>query len=168
MTVPSTQPLTDEEKQVLKTGAFGAVYLVSNADPGFFSMLRESVAASGALAHSTGLVRDALTGGEQPIIPRQPPEAVEAVVLPALRRSVAILRRKAPGDVGEYRDTVLAAVRRVAAASHGVHRAEAAAIEKVRAALDPPAEPNAEPPAGPDLDAPAEPGSEPGSGPDAG
>jgi hypothetical protein len=98
-------------------------------------MLRESFAASGALTGSTGLVREVLTSGGQPIVPRQPPEAVEAVVLPALRESISILRRKAPGDVGQYRDTVLAAVRRVAAASHGVHAAEAAAIEKVSAAL---------------------------------
>jgi hypothetical protein len=128
-------PLTDEEKQVLKTGAFGAVYLVSHADPGFFSMLRESMAASGALAGSTGLVRDVLTGGGQPRVPREPPEAVEAVVLPALRESMSILGAKAPGEVRNYRDTVLSAARRVAAASHGIQAAEAAAIEKIRAAL---------------------------------
>jgi hypothetical protein len=130
-----TVPLTDEEKQTLKTGAFGAVYLVSHADPGFFSMLRESLAASGALADSTGLVREVLTGGSQPLVPREPPEAVEAAVLPALRRSVEILRAKSPGDERQYRDTVLSAVERVAAASHGVHEAEAAAIAKIRAAL---------------------------------
>jgi hypothetical protein len=129
------EPLTDEEKQILKTGAFGAVYLVSHADPGFFSMLRESVAASGALANSTGLVREVLTGGGQPRVPRQPPEAVEAVVLPALRQSVSILGEKAPDELRNYRDTVLSAVHRVAAAAHGVQAAEAAAIEKIRAAL---------------------------------
>lgn len=128
-------PLTDEEKQVLKTGAFGAVYLVSNADPGFFSMLKESMAASGALAGSTGLVREVLTGGGQPRVPRQPPETVEAVVLPALRDSMAILRAKAPQEAGQYRDTVLSAARRVAAASHGVQAAEAAVIQKIEVAL---------------------------------
>jgi len=127
--------LTDEERQVLKTGAFGAVYLVSHADPGFFSMLRESLAASDALAHSTGLIRDVLTGGDQPRVPREPPEAVEAVVLPALRESVAILRSKAPEEEQRYRDTVLSAVRRVAEASRGVRAAERTAIEKIEAAL---------------------------------
>ena len=39
MTVPQTDdPLTDDEKRVLKTAAYGAVLLVSKADPGFFSM----------------------------------------------------------------------------------------------------------------------------------
>lgn len=130
-----TVPLTDEEKKVLKTGAFGAVYLVSNADPGFFSMLKESFAASGALAGSTGLIRDVLTSGGQPQVPRRPPEAVAAVVLPALREAVGILRAKAPEEEERYRQTVLAAVRRVAAASHGVQAAEAAEIERIRAAL---------------------------------
>jgi hypothetical protein len=60
---------------------------------------------------------------------------VEAVVLPALRESLSILSRKSPGDVRQYRDTVLAAVQRVAAAAHGVQEAEAAAIEKVQQAL---------------------------------
>ena len=127
--------LTEEDKQVLKTGAFGAVYLVSHADPGFFSMLRESMAASVVLADSTGLVREVLTGGGQPKVPRQPLEAVEAAVLPALRQSVSILTEKAPHELQHYRDTVLAAVRRVAEASRGVHEAEAEAIEKIRAAL---------------------------------
>jgi hypothetical protein len=132
-----TVSLTEEEKQTLKTGAFGAVYLVSHADPGFFAMLRESVAASGALADSTGLVREVLTGGSQPLVPREPPEAVEAAVLPALRRSVEILRTKSPEDEQQYRDTVLSAVHRVASASRGIRAAEKAAIEKIREALGP-------------------------------
>jgi hypothetical protein len=136
MTVPHTHdPLTDDEKQVLKTAAYGAVLMVSNADPGFFAMLKESVAASGVLAGSTGLVREVLTGGAQPQLPRQPPEAVEAIVLPALRQSVAILAEKSPADVAAYRDTVVAAVRRVAAASQGTNEAEAAAIGKIETAL---------------------------------
>jgi hypothetical protein len=98
-------------------------------------MLKESVAASGVLAGSSGLVREVLTGGAQPQLPRQPPEAVEALVLPALRQSVAILGAKSPGDVAHYRETVLAAVRRVAAAAHGTNEAEAAAIGKIETAL---------------------------------
>jgi hypothetical protein len=127
--------LSEEERRTLKTGAFGAVFLVSHAEPGFFAMLRESFAASGALMDSTGLVREVLTGGVQPQIPREPPEAVEAVVLPALRRSMEILRAKAPEQVDEYRGTVLAAVSRVAEASHGVRDSERAAIDKIRTAL---------------------------------
>lgn len=128
-------PLTDEERRVLKTAAYGAVFMVSSAEPGFFSMLRESFAASGALAGTTGLVREVLAGGEQPQLPRQPPEAVEAAVLPLLRRSVTVLRAKAPDDLDNYRETVLSAARRVAAATRGVQPSEAAAIAKIEAAL---------------------------------
>jgi hypothetical protein len=136
MTVPQTDdPLTDDEKSVLKTAAYGAVLLVSKAESGFFSMIKESFAASGVLAGSTGLVREVLTGGAQPQLPRQPPEAVESLVLPALRQSVAILAEKSPADVAHYRETVLSAVRRVATASHGVNEAEAAAIDKIETAL---------------------------------
>jgi len=129
------EPLTDDDKRELKTAAYGAVLMVAKADPGFFSMIKESFAASGAMAGSTGLVRDALTSGPQPRLPRRSAAEVEAVVLPALRRSVAILAAKSPADLGQYRETVLTAVRRVAAAAHGVHEAEAAAIEKIERAL---------------------------------
>ena len=130
-----TSPLTDDEKSVLKTAAFGAVYLVSNADPGFFSMLRESFAASDALAGSTGLIKEVLTTGGLPKLPKSSPAEAEAQVLPALRRSLGILAEKAPGEVENYRATVLGAVDRVAHATHGVHPAEEAALAKVRAAL---------------------------------
>jgi hypothetical protein len=131
-----TEPLSESDLQTLKTAAFGAVYLVSNADPGFFSMLRESFAASGALSSGKGVVRQVLTTGGLPTLPRQPREAVEAVVLPALRKSVAILREKAPEELADFRTLLLDAVERVAAATGGVTEAEAAALDKIRAALN--------------------------------
>jgi hypothetical protein len=127
--------LTAEERTVLKTAAFGAVFLVSNADPGFFTMLKESFAASGALAGTTGLVKDALTTGALPRLPRRSPGAVEAIVLPALARSVAILQDKAPDEVANYRTAVVAATEQAAQAAHGVNAREAEMITKVRTAL---------------------------------
>ena len=64
------QRLTDEEQLTLKTGAFGAVFLVSNADPGVLAMIRESIAASGAFADASGVVKEALTTGPLPQLPR--------------------------------------------------------------------------------------------------
>jgi len=128
--------LSDEERATLKMAAFGAVYLVSNADPGFFSMLRESFAASDALVDSTGLVRDVMTGGGLPTLPREPAEKVAALVLPALTRSVEILAAKAPAEVDNYRRTVTAAVERVARAVSGVNADEAAMVTRIRAALE--------------------------------
>ncbi|MFC8846315.1 MULTISPECIES: hypothetical protein [unclassified Micromonospora] len=133
------QPLTDEERLTLKTGAFGAVFLVSNADPGMFAMLRESFAASGVMAGASGPVKEALTTGPLPNLPRDSALEVESVVLPALRRAVEILRAKSPGDVAAYRSLVLAAADRVARAHRGVTPAEAAVIDRIRGALAEPA-----------------------------
>ncbi|MEU8068294.1 MULTISPECIES: hypothetical protein [unclassified Micromonospora] len=127
--------LTADERLTLKTGAFGAVFLVSNAVPGVLAMVRESFAASGALAEVGGVVKEALTTGPLPQIPRDSALEVESVVLPALGRSVEILRTKSPGDVETYRSVVLAAAERVALAHRGIEPAEAAAIEKIRQAL---------------------------------
>jgi len=129
------EPLTDADKRTLRTAAFGAVSLVSEADPGFLAMLRESVAASGALADSPGQVRAALLTGDVPELPRRPPEAVETVVLPALRDSVEILRAKAPDELAAFRDVVLDAAARAAGAVGGFSEAEAAARDKIREAL---------------------------------
>jgi hypothetical protein len=130
-----SQPLTPDERATLKRAAFGAIYLISNADPGFVAMLRESAAASDALTDASGLVYDVLTTGALPKLPRNDPAKVEAVVLPALRQSLAILAAKAPAEVDAYRSTVLAAVERTAAAVHGVNEQEAAMLAKVRDAL---------------------------------
>jgi hypothetical protein len=129
------EPLTEDEKQTLKAAAFGAVYLVSNADPGFFDVLRESFAASDALAGATGLVKEVLTGGPLPRLPKSPPADVAEVVLPALRRSVAILAAKAPEELASYRSTVAEAVDRVAGAADGVSEQETSMIVKVKEAL---------------------------------
>ncbi|SCG38049.1 hypothetical protein [Micromonospora inositola] len=131
--------LTAEERLTLKTGAFGAVFLVSNAEPGMFAMIRESMAASGALSDASGVVKEALTVGPLPQLPRDSALEVEAVALPALTRAVAILRDKAPGEVEAYRSVVLAAADRVAGAHRGVALAEAAVIDRIRAALAGPA-----------------------------
>lgn len=127
-----SEPLTPDERATLKRAAFGAVYLVSNADPGFVAMLRESAAASGAFTDTTGLLNEVLTTGALPKLPRND---AEAAVLPALRESLTILTAKAPDLVDAYRSTVLAAVERTATAVHGVNDQEAAILAKVRVAL---------------------------------
>ncbi|MEW2442195.1 hypothetical protein [Micromonospora marina] len=131
--------LTADERLTLKTGAFGAVFLVSNAVPGVLAMVRESFAASGALAEVGGVVKGALTTGPLPQLPRDSVLEIESVVLPALGRSVEILRAKSPDDVETYRSVVLSAAERVAQAHRGIEPAEAAAIEKIRRALAEPA-----------------------------
>ncbi|WP_410820630.1 hypothetical protein [Micromonospora sp. 050-3] len=131
--------LTDEERLTLKTGAFGAVFLVSNADPGVLGVIRESIAASGALAGASGTVKEALTTGPLPRLPRDSQLEIESVVLPALGQAVRILREKSPRDVDAYRELVLAAADQVARAHDGVAPTEAAAIDQIRVALAEPA-----------------------------
>lgn len=133
-----TQPLTEEERATLKGAVFGAVFLVSNAEPGALSMIKESVAASDAFAGTTGLVRELLTTGGLPRLPGGAPADVPAAVLPALRRSVEILRSKAPGEVASFRSAVLKAIEEVARAHDGISPNEAAMMATVRAALDAP------------------------------
>ena len=134
-----TQRLTDEEMLTLKTGAFGAVFLVSNADPGVLALFRESFAASGAIADASGVVEAALSSGPLPKLPRDSELEVESVVLPALRQAVRILTEKAPEDVAVYRSVVLAAADRTARAHNGISAAETQAIERIAEALGEPA-----------------------------
>ncbi|MFU8871064.1 hypothetical protein [Micromonospora sp. SL4-19] len=129
------EPLTADERLILKTGAFGAVFLVSNAEPGMLALVRESFAASDALAGASGVVKEALTTGPLPELPRDSALEIEAMVLPALGRAVEILRAKSPGDVEAYRSVVLTAADRVAQAHRGMSPAEATALDKIRNAL---------------------------------
>jgi hypothetical protein len=129
-----SQPLTSDELTTLKNGAYGAVFLVSNADPGIFDMVRESFAASRVLARSSGVVRDALTSDGLPDLPRSIPE-LEARVLPSLSQSIQILKSKAPADAENFRSIVMEACDRAATADRGVQESEAAELAKIRSAL---------------------------------
>jgi hypothetical protein len=131
-----TQPLTDEERATLKSAAFGAVFLVSNAEPGALSMIKESLAASNAFARTTGLVRELLTTGNLPRFPSGAAADVSATVLPALRESVEILRAKAPGELAGFRSAVLNAAEVVARAHDGISPDEATMMTTIREALD--------------------------------
>lgn len=128
--------LTDEERATLRTAAFGAVFLVSNADPGPLAMIRESFAASGVFAGTGGLVREALTTGPLPSLPKDSPVAVEQMVLPQLTRSMEILRDRAPEEATVYRAVVLAAVGAVARADRELHVTETTMVDRITRALD--------------------------------
>ena len=49
---------TDEERTTLRTAAFGAVFLVSHAEPGMFDAVKESFAGSKAFAAASPELRD--------------------------------------------------------------------------------------------------------------
>ena len=54
---------TDEERDTVRNAAFGAIALVSKADPGFFSSFKESLAGSKALASAPKEITEILRVG---------------------------------------------------------------------------------------------------------
>jgi hypothetical protein len=127
---------TDQERDTLRTGAFGAMLLVSNADPGFFATIKESFAGSKVLATASPELRDLFKSGGIPQIPKGGSIAdVESGVLAALQQSTEILRAKAPDQLDNYRTVIMQACEQVADAHEGVKDTETAAVDKVRSAL---------------------------------
>jgi hypothetical protein len=127
--------LTDQERDTLRTAAFGAMFLVSNADPGLFATIKESFAGSKVLASASPELRDIFRGGGMPQMPKGGAADIEAGVLSALQQSSAILQSKAPAELDAYRGVVMQACEQVAGAHEGVKDTETAAIDKVRTAL---------------------------------
>jgi hypothetical protein len=126
---------TDQERQTLRTAAFGAVYMVSNAEPGFFDMVKESFAGSRAFAQSPEL-RDILRSGGLPKMPQGSPEDIEKGVLSALTESQTILESKGGEELSGFRTAVSSAVDDVAnAGGGGATTREQEAIGKVRSAI---------------------------------
>jgi hypothetical protein len=126
---------TDQERQTLRTAAFGAVFLVSKAEPGFFDMVKESFAGSRAFAKSPDL-RDILRSGGFPQMPQGSADDIEQGVLSALGQSQEILAAKGGDELKGFQTAISEAVDEVAkAAGGGASPKEADAIDKVKAAL---------------------------------
>lgn len=125
---------SDEERKTIRTAAFGAMSLVSAADPGFFATFKESLAGAKALAMSSPELQNLFKSGGLPEVPKGSPAEVEAAVLGALQQSTQILQAKAPQELEGFRSAIAAACDQVANASGGVQDTEAAAIKKVKTA----------------------------------
>jgi hypothetical protein len=126
---------TDQERQTLRTAAFGAIYLVSSAEPGFIDMVKESLAGSKALASSSPELRDLLKAGGVPQIPKGSPGEVESNILNALSQSTSILQAKGGPELDGFRRAVTTAMDQVASAAGDTSPKEAAEISKVKEAL---------------------------------
>lgn len=125
---------TDQERQTLRTAAFGAVFLVSHADPGFFASFKESIVGAKALAGASPDLQAVFKSGGLPEVPKGSPAEMESGVLAALQQSTTILA-KDPQDLAEFRAVITHACDQVAGASGGVKDTETTAITKVKAAL---------------------------------
>ena len=125
---------SDNERDTVRSAAFGAMLLVSKADPGFFAMFKESMAGSKVLAKASPELREMLTGG-MPSPPTGKPEEIDKKVLTSLEQAVAILQQKGTDEVEGFKGLIVEACNKVAEASKGVAPAETEAIGKVKSAL---------------------------------
>lgn len=126
---------TDAERDTVRNAAFGAIALVSKADPGFFSSFKESLAGSKALASGPKEITEILRGGGLPTPPKGDPAEQEQAVMSGLTQAVGILDAKADGSAQAFKGVILEAAQAVADASDGVSPEEQAVLDKVRAAL---------------------------------
>lgn len=127
--------LTPEERVTLKMAAYGAITLLSMADPGVVSTTKENMAGAKALTGATGLVGTILAGEDKFKIKGRTAAEVADEVLPALTSTVKLLEDQNPGEADNFRATVTIALRQAAAATHGPSPAQSAMIDKIRAAL---------------------------------
>jgi hypothetical protein len=123
---------TEAEGQTLRTAVFGAMVLVSTADPG--SVDEESYAGIRAMS----LLPDdmhAVIAAAPPSLPRGSASDVESGVLAALRSAVEIVGAHEPRDVAIFRAAVTEMCRSVAGADGEVAVAEKEMVTRVVEAL---------------------------------
>ncbi len=136
----STTEFTDTEIETLRKGATGAGLFVASSDRGFFDTFKEA----SALAKHISAARES---SQSPLIRRvaegrgtgfgltDSPQEVETEMTEALRIGTQLLEQKAPEELEAYRSFVLDLAQSVASAAGGGEEKEAAAVDKVRAAL---------------------------------
>ncbi|MCG8924948.1 hypothetical protein [Lentzea sp. CC55] len=123
---------TDEESRTLRTAVYGAMLLVSHADPG--PVLEERFAGLRALRNLSPDLRTVL-GGARPSVPAGTDEEIEPIILEALRSSMKTLAAKSPEDAAGFPRGVLAICREVAEADGVVVDAEDAMVARIEGAL---------------------------------
>ncbi|KOV85510.1 hypothetical protein [Nocardia sp. NRRL S-836] len=123
---------TDEESRTLRTAVYGAMLLVSHADPG--PVLEERFAGLRALTHLSPDLR-LVMGAARPSVPTGTDEEIEPVILDALRAAMKILSARSPEDAATFPSAVLTIAREVAAADGVVVDAEDAMVARIEDAL---------------------------------
>lgn len=126
--------LTPEQTDLVRGAAFGAMAVVSKADPGFLAMFKESMAGAKALASAPPEIQAMLKGGFV-APPAGVAEDLEGTVLAQLASARDMLAVNAPELLDGFRSVVLAACDATADASGGISEAEGSAIEKIRTIL---------------------------------
>jgi hypothetical protein len=131
---------TDDEWKILQRGLTGSGRLVSASDPSFRDAFGESKALARRLkaAHDSspsGLVRDLAHVHTTGFGVLATPAEVEGDTIAALRAASEMLSARAPEDLEPYRRVVEDIADAVAEARGGVSDEEAAAIDRIKAAV---------------------------------
>jgi hypothetical protein len=130
---------TEQEWEQLRKGATGAGLLVSVSDRSFFDSFKEAGSLAkhlaGGRSDESELVRELAGERGSGFGVRSAPQEIESETIEALRGAVSTLRAKAPDEVEAYRSFVLEVAEAVGKAAGGGDTAEAATIERIRAAL---------------------------------
>ena len=123
---------TEAEGQTLRTAVFGAMVLVSTADPG--SVDEESYAGIRAMTLLPDDLR-AVIAAAPPKLPKGSASDVETGVLAALKDAVEIVDAHDPREVPVFRGAVTEMVRSVAGADGEVAVAEKEMVARIVEAL---------------------------------
>lgn len=130
---------TEQEWEQLRKGATGAGLLVSGSDRSFFDTFKEASSLAkylkGSRDDDSQLVRELSSGGGTGFGLVASPSEVENGTMEALRSAVETLRAKAPDELENYRAFVIELAETVGRSAGGGDTAEAATVEKIRAAL---------------------------------
>jgi hypothetical protein len=130
---------TEQEWEQLRKGATGAGLLVSVSDRSFFDSFKEAGSLAkhlaGGRSEASELVRELAAERGSGFGVRSSPEEIETETVEALRGAVGTLQAKAPDEVEAYQSFVLELAEAVAKSAGGGEAAEAATIERIRAAL---------------------------------
>ena len=129
---------TGEEWDQLRKGATGAGLLVSGSDRSFLDTFKEAKSLASYLKGSrdddSQLVRELSSESGTGFGVVASPSEVEGT-MDSLRAAVQTLQAKAPDEVENYRAFVVELAETVARSAGGGEEVEAAAVEKIKAAL---------------------------------
>ena len=130
---------TEQEWEQLRKGATGAGLLVSVSDRSFFDSFKEAGSLAkhlaGGRSGDSELIRELSGERGTGFGLTSSPGEIESETLDALRSAVATLATKAPEDLEAYRSFVLELAENVGKAAGGGDEAEAATVDKIRAAV---------------------------------
>ena len=130
---------TEQEWEQLRKGATGAGLLVAASDRSFFDSFKEAGSLAkhlaGGRSDDSELVRELAGERGSGFGVRSSPQELEDETVEALRGAVSTLQAKAPDEVDAYKSFVVEVAEAVSKAAGGGEAAEAATIEKIRAAL---------------------------------